>query len=181
IGRLARLEGNELDGETLVARPLNRGDCSLWELRLALSERVLELVIGKLLELAEVALGDEIEIGLALLVVREALVDDLPADWMPVVQGGERVPELGPIRPVPAESSELLAPVRVNEAKPVAGGPRHQPAFLVDTADQPVASFQPDDGAGAELLVAGVLVHPLDAGTVDGEDLVRSRGGELTK
>ena len=47
-------------------------------------ERVLELVVGQIaLGLAVVSLGDEVEERLVLLVVRERLLDDLPADGAP--------------------------------------------------------------------------------------------------
>jgi hypothetical protein len=40
---------------------------------------VLELVVGNLLDLAVVALGDELQVGLAVLVPAHALIDDLQA------------------------------------------------------------------------------------------------------
>ena len=55
---------------------------------------MLELVVGQIaLGLAVVALRDEVEERLALLVVGERLLDDLPADGSPVLDRRERVAE----------------------------------------------------------------------------------------
>jgi hypothetical protein len=84
------------------------------------TERVFELVGRKLLHLAVVALGNELEVGLALLVPFEARIHDFPADRLAVVGRRERVAQLRRCRPVPAERSQLLPLVRMQEAHAIA-------------------------------------------------------------
>ena len=92
VRRLARLEGDELDVEPFLvgARECRRG---LGGVVLA-GIGVLELVLGerrRVLLLAVVALGSQLEIRLAQLVVGEPLVGDLPACGRAVLDGAERV------------------------------------------------------------------------------------------
>ena len=83
---------------------------------LAPGERVLELVTRERLDLREVTLGSEAEVRLALLVLLELLVDDLPADGLPVFESRERVAEPGSVGPEAAEPAELLSSIRMPEA-----------------------------------------------------------------
>ena len=58
---------------------------------------MLELVVRQRLGFGVVTLGGEAEIRLALLVVLEPLVDDLPADRLSLFEGRERVAEPGSV------------------------------------------------------------------------------------
>ena len=71
-------------------------------------ERVLELVVGESLRLLVVALCDEVEVRLSVLVARELLFHDLPADRLSVLDGRQRVAEprcVGPEAPEGSDSS----------------------------------------------------------------------------
>ena len=126
IGRLARIEGRELDREAL---PICAGEQRLRCLGQLVEpgECVLELVVCQVaVGLAVVALGDEVEERLAGVVERQPLVDYLPAHRLPFEDRRERVPEPGAVGPVAAEATELLVAVRVNHAQPVASEPRER-------------------------------------------------------
>jgi hypothetical protein len=64
----------------------------------------------------------------------------------------------------------------VSQHEPVAGGlkPGTRP---VDLVDEPVAAFETDNGAGRELVLGGVRVHPLVPEAVDVDELVRDGHG----
>ena len=74
---------------------------------------MLELVIGQLLDLGVVAFGDQVEVGLTLLVPRQAYVHDLPADRLSVVDRRERVTEPRSVRTEASKRTELFAAVRM--------------------------------------------------------------------
>ncbi len=68
VGFLAGLECDQLEREAGSLGPSEGSGSSVRQLLLlAPGERVLELVVGNLLELRVVALGDELEVGLAFL------------------------------------------------------------------------------------------------------------------
>ena len=130
VRRLAGLERDELDGEPRLLRPGERLACSLGKLRVTRRQRVLELVIGKLLDLREVALGDELQVRLALLVPRQLFVDDGPRQRLSLRSGCECVPKPGGAGPKPAEAAGFFAAVRVVEHQAVPGGRRRRPSIL---------------------------------------------------
>ena len=79
-------------------------------------ERVLQLVLGQLrrvLALAVVAFGRQVEVRVAVRAVGEPLVDDLPAHRLPVLDRAQRVADPGSVGAVASERAELLAPVGV--------------------------------------------------------------------
>ena len=89
---------------------------------------MLELVVRQRLHLREVALGGEAEVRLALVVALELLVDDLPADGLPVLERRERVAEPWRVRAEAAEAPKLLPLIWMPQPQPVprrnALGPR---------------------------------------------------------
>jgi hypothetical protein len=78
VGRLAGFQRHKLDGEALVPGPPERRYRTRRQLVVADGQRVLERMIRQFVDLAEIALGDEVEVRLALLVVGRPLVGDLP-------------------------------------------------------------------------------------------------------
>jgi hypothetical protein len=80
---------------------------------------VLELVTRERLDLRVVAVGREAEVRLAVLVLLQLLVDDLPADRLSVLERRERVAEPGSVGPEAAEPADLLSPIWMPEAQPV--------------------------------------------------------------
>ena len=69
---------------------------------------MLELVVRQRLDLRVVAFGGEIEVRLALVIAPELLVDDLPADGLPVLERRERVADPRSVGAEAAEPAELL-------------------------------------------------------------------------
>ena len=106
---------------------------------------MLELVVGQVsIGLPVVALCDEVEERLVLLVMGERLLDDLPADRGPVLGRRERVAEPRAAGPHAPEGTQLLAPVRVAEAQAVTGrlGDDAGGLALLDRIHEPVAAVQ---------------------------------------
>lgn len=134
----------------------------------AAGERVLELVARERLDLREVALGDEAEVRLALLVLLQLLIDDLPSDGLPVFESRERMAEPGRVGPEAAQPAELLSSIRMPEAEPVPSWYRDRSRRRVlaglDARDQPVASVEAENVARLELRLGRELVHTLLAG-----------------
>src|SRR6266540_5258098 len=101
---------------------------------------MLELVVRKLRLLGEVTLGREVEIRLALLVVGEALLDDLPADRPSVFSGCERVAVPGRVGAQAPKDAQLLAAVRMAQPQAVARRLGHDARRrrVLDGVDEPV-------------------------------------------
>ena len=120
------------------------------------------------LDLREVALGDEAEVRLALLVLLQLLIDDLPSDGLPVFESRERMAEPGRVGPEAAQPAELLSSIRMPEAEPVPSWYRDRSRRRVlaglDARDQPVASVEAENVARLELRLGRELVHTLLAG-----------------
>ena len=76
-------------------------------------------MVGQRLDLLEVPLCSEVEVRLTLVVVRELLIADLPADRLFVLDRREGVAEARGIRPVAAEGADLLSSVGMMEAQAV--------------------------------------------------------------
>jgi hypothetical protein len=111
---------------------------------------VLELVVGhvrQLVELEEVALRDQLEVRLALVVVRELYVDHLPARRDSLLDCRERVAEPRRVVAPAAEGAELQPPARLSKAEAVARRLGNDTPIGVDALDEPVAASKPDDVA----------------------------------
>src|SRR5439155_22665056 len=137
-------------------------------------EGVLELMLGQrgwIVVLAEVSPRRQVEVRLTLLVLCQPRVRDLPAHGRAVLESAERVPDGGRVGPVAPEGAELLAPVGVAKAQPVAGR-REVDAALLHLRDEPVAALEVDDLARLELRLARVRVLALPAEAVDVDELV---------
>ena len=124
-------------------------------------ERVLQLVlgqIGRVLGLAVVALGGQLEVRLALVVALQPLVADLPADRAARDDGAEGMADPRRVGAVAAKGAGLGAPVRVAQHEPVAG--RLQPqALALDGVHQPVAALDVEEIPFRELGLAQVRVR----------------------
>jgi adenylate kinase family enzyme len=172
IGVLARLKGDQLDREPGgLGAGERRGSAGRQLLLRTAGERVLELVVGNLLDLGVVALGDELQVGLAVLVPSHALIDDLPADRLAVLDRRECMPEPRRAGAVATKSARLDAAVRASELEAVAGRLRRR-GEPVHTLDQPVAPLESQDGTDLERHVRCVLVDALIACTRAGDDFV---------
>src|SRR5439155_25264611 len=138
-------------------------------------EGVLELVVGQVLRVAVVSFGRQIEEGLALLVVGQALVHDLPADGLAVLDRGEAVAEPWCVGTIAAKRPELLAPVRMVQAEAVASRLCKDAGRLsvrLQALDKPVASLEPEHLPGLEWLVRRVRMNSLRPGPSVGDHLV---------
>src|SRR4029077_12441705 len=103
---------------------------------------------------------------LALVVAGELLVQHLPADRMARVDRGEGVPKPGRAPAEPPESTQLLAPIWMLEAEPVArrlrdGASERLPVGLGDALDQPEPASELDHLARCERLLGRVVVDSL--------------------
>ncbi len=129
VGLLARLERDELDALTELLGAIEQRRGFLRQLVLGTTrERVLELVVRQIpVALGEVALRDELEVGLAVVVAREPLVDDRPADRLAVDHGREGVAEPGRTRGEATERARLSAAVRMVERESIARRLRGRP------------------------------------------------------
>src|SRR5512133_672792 len=137
---------------------------------------MLQLVVRQLLDLTEITLGHQLEVGPAL-IAGQLLVDDLPAD----VAGREHVADARRVGPIASHRADLLVAVGMPEGEPVARGLRYRTAVL-KRFDEPVAAVEPNDGARREGVLCRVLPPILSAGAVDGDDLVGGgHGVQLTR
>jgi hypothetical protein len=111
---------------------------------------VLELVVGhvrQLVELEEVALRDQLEVRLAVVVAGKLYVDHLPARRVSVLDRRERVPEPRRVVAPAAEGAELQPPARMSQAEAVARRPGDDTPIGVNALDEPIAASEPDDVA----------------------------------
>jgi len=176
VGRLARFQRDQLDEQSGL---LGAGERRLRGRAVVVLafERVLELVLRqrrRLVGLAVVALGGQVELRLALLVLGEPGVHDLPADRRAVLESAERVPDRRRVVPIAPEGAELLVPVRVPQPQPIARRLQRD-ARPVHALHEPVAPFVADDGPRDERLLARVRVHALVPRTADVHELVTGR------
>jgi hypothetical protein len=130
------------------------------QLGLAGCERVLELVVGELLELRKVPLGDQLEIRLTV-VVREALVDDLPARRLSVLDRAQRVAEPRSVGTKTPKAADLLASIRMLKPDAIARRLCESVGDVLaavgfDALDQPVATLEPDHVARRERVVRDI-------------------------
>ena len=128
------------------------------------------------LRLLVVALCDEVEVRLSVLVARELLFHDLPADRLSVLDGRQRVAEPRCVGPEAPEGSELLAPRGVTKAQPITrrfgNCPRRSILGPLDARDQPETAVEANDAAWSERIIRGELAHALHSGARDGHDLI---------
>ena len=144
---------------------------------------MLELVIRQSLELAEVALGDDVEIRFFLLVAGQARLGDGPRDRQAVLDRGERMTDAWCVRPPASEGTELLVTVGVTKSQAIPSRLDDEPGRIrarLDSFDEPVAAGLPEDVARSERRIGRVRVHALAPGTGEGDNLVpESHHGSL--
>ena len=126
---------------------------------------MLKLVVRQRLDLREVALCREAEVRLALLVLLELLVDDLPADGLPVLERRKRVAEPRSVGAETTEPAELLPSVRMPQPEPVPCRDGDRPGRPLvgglDARDQPVAPVEAENVSRLELVLGRELVQAL--------------------
>jgi Mechanosensitive ion channel len=171
---LAGIERHKLDGVSGLLGACERCLGGRRQVRLPRGEGMLELVVGKLLQLAVVTLGDEFHVRLALSVARELTVDDLPADRLPVLERAERVAEARRVEPVAPERACFDTPGRVPKEKAIprelcerAG--RHPTVWCLHTLHKPVTTVPHDDVTRLELLLGRILEYTLVTRASDDE------------
>jgi hypothetical protein len=175
VGRLPRLQRDELELQPGRLGSLEDSLGGVGQL-LASGLDMLQLVVRQVLDLAEIALGHQLEVGPAL-IAGQLLVDDLPAD----VAGREHVADARRVGPVAPHRADLLVAVGMPEGEPIARGLRDGTAVL-ERFDEPVAAVEPNDGARRERVLSRVLPPMLSAGAVDRDDLVGGgHGVQLTR
>lgn len=90
------------------------------------------------------------------------------------------MPEPGSVQAKAPEGAELLMPVGISQAEAVARGTRDEAlsrvlSGLFDAFDKPEATFQPQDRAGRQHAVGGVLVDTARPGAGASLDAVGLR------
>jgi hypothetical protein len=111
-------------------------------------------------------------------IVGELLVDHLPADRVAVLRRRECVAEPRAAWPEPAHRTELLTPVGMMQANPIARLLGERPGQLsvfrrlVDALDEPEPPSQPKDVTRLERLLRRVLVDALAAARRHSHDVV---------